>query len=918
MRVWFRNIGVVSLLCLLVTVVSAAGAGHADHASDITPAALRCEGETNPLGIESRNPALSWLCLPRNAGTRGARQTGYQILVASSREILVQSQGDLWDSGKVGSSQSVAVRYAGRAVPSATRCWWKVRIWDQRDLPSPWSAPACWDTGLLSAQEWRATWIGAPAGIEVAGAPCFRKVFTAEPGWKYARVFLCGLGYHTFLMNGHKADSRLLEPAQTDYRKRALYSSYDVTALIRPGANAVGVMLGNGWYNQDRVWGGLSYGKPCMLFRLELEYPGGRRVAVVSGSDWQVAAGPVVSNNIYAGETYNARRERRGWSTTADREQDWQPARVLDHAPTERLTSTTMPPVRATGYLKPAAVREVRPGVLVYDMGQNFAGWVRLQVRAAAGTRIRMRFAETIDPASGNIDTASTGVFATGVEQVDTYLCRGPATRVETWEPQFTYHGFRYVEVTGLPAGVRPAAVTGVVVHTDVAPIGEFVCSDAMINRIHRAAVWTLISNMHGHPTDCPARERCGWMGDAHACAEMAALNFDMSGFWTKYLGDIETSWTDVLPSQIAPGLRATGTSGNPDWGVAVVMLPWYRYLYYGDPVVLAEAYPSMARFVRALSKQTAGGIVTTGYGDWCPPGSVEPVVTPVPLTSTAWFIRAATITTDAAARLGKPEEAQEFQALARQSTDAFRARFYDRAAKSFGSQTGDAMALAFDLVPPGDAQAVADDLARDVARHNGHHDTGIFGSRSLFDCLTAYGHGDTAWTVLHKTDYPSIGYLFSLGATTFWECWGEKELDQRWGARSLNHPMQAACDAWFYQGLAGIQCDPDGAGFKKIILRPEILPGLEWVRAHYDCPYGRIAISWRHTGHRLLVDVTIPPNTTATLSLPAGSGAALVTEGGHPVREARGVRVLGPEVLRLESGRYRCSMVAELMNGRQ
>jgi len=859
-----------------------------------------------PLGIEALHPKLSWKLEARSAALRGLRQTAYRILAATTPERLTEKAADLWDSGKVKSDATAWIPYGGHPLTPATRYWWKVQVWDQQGYASGWSRQSRWDTGLTQQAQWGAQWIGAPVALSQEGAPCFRKVFTLKPGWRTVRAFVCGLGYHEFTVNGKKADNRVLEPAQTEYPKRVLYTAYDVTQLVQAGGNVLGVMLGNGWYNQDCVWGGMSYGPPVLRLRFEAEYPDGTRQAVVSDTTWQVAAGPVTSNNIYAGETYDARRTL-DWKGAAIAGKPWS-AVIPVQGPTGALICPSLPPIRAVKTLAPAPPREVAPGVLLYDMRQNFAGWARLHVRAPAGTAIKMRFAETVDPKTGLLDTASTGVFATQVEQIDTYICRGDG--LETWEPRFTYHGFRYVEVTGLPAGSQAPTLEGIVVHTDVEPSGGFSCSDPMLNRIHEAAVWTLVSNLHGVPTDCPARERCGWLGDSHAAAEMAALNFDMSGFWSKYIDDIKAGWVSDLPPHVVPGKRIAVTSGPIDWGVAVVMLPWFHWLYYGDRAELERNYPAMSRFVRTAAKGAANGIVSNGLGDWCPPGSVEPTATPVPLTTTAWLTEAARLTAQTATLLGHPEEAREFAQLAETSATALRAKYYNPTAHTFGSQTADAMALAFHLCPPTDRQAVCDSLAQDVIKHGKHHTTGIFGSRWLFDELTAGGHGDIAAAMLQQTDYPSIGYLFHLGATTFWECWGEPELDKKWGARSLNHPMQAGYDAWFFQGLGGITCDPDGPGFHKILIQPNLLPGLKFVRTYHDSPHGRIRSDWTREGDTVRFHITIPPNTTANLSLPMPPhNSGRITENGKPAEQASGVRRLsdigGRAVFQVGAGDY-------------
>jgi alpha-L-rhamnosidase len=877
------------IVMALLLMVSVSLNASAKAAGDLMVSGLRCEGVISPLGIEALHPKLSWHLEARAAALRGVRQTAYRILAASTLECLTERDADLWDSAKVTSAANAWIPYGGHALPPATRCWWKVQVWDQQGRSSGWSRAAHWDTGLIREADWGAQWIGARVALEAEGAPCFRKAFVLRPGWRTVRAFVCGLGYHEFYINGKKADRRVLEPAQTEYPKRVFYSAYDVTGLVKAGDNVLGVMLGNGWYNQDRVWGGMSYGHPVLRLRFEAEYPDGTRQAVRSDDTWQVAAGPVVANNIYAGETYDARRVL-DWNGATMAGKPWSAVMPVQ-GPAGALTCPALPPIRAVRTLTPPPPREVAPGVLLYDMRQNFAGWARLRVQAPAGTTLKMRFAETVDPKTGLLDTASTGVFATQVEQIDTYICRGGG--LETWEPSFTYHGYRYVEVTGLPAGLRPPALEGIVVHTDVEPAGGFTCSDPMLNRIHAAAVWTLVSNLHGVPTDCPARERCGWLGDSHAAAEMAALNFDMSGFWSKYIDDIQAGWVSDLPPHVVPGKRIAVTSGPIDWGVAIVMLPWFHWLYYGDQAELERCYPAMSRFVRTAARGAANGIASNGLGDWCPPGSVEPTATPVPLTTTAWLIEAARRTSQTAALLEHPEEAAEFAQIAERSAAALRAKYYDATAHTFGSQTADALALAFHFCPPTDRQAVADSLARDVVKHGSHHTTGIFGSRWLFDTLTAGGHGDLALAVLQQTDYPSIGYLFGLGATTFWECWGEPELDKKWGARSLNHPMQAGYDAWFFQGPGGITCDEAGSGFRRIIVRPNLLPGLKFVRTYHDSPQGRIRSEWSREGDAVRFHIVIPPNTTARLYLPLPQGQSRIMESGRSVEQSPGVKRL-------------------------
>jgi len=897
-------------------------------------AALHCEYLINPVGIEAARPRLGWVM---QAEGRDRRQSAYHVLVASTPELLGQDVGDLWDTGKVRSDQSVQVVYAGAALAARQRAYWKVRVWDETGRPMPWSAPGWWEMGLLAEADWGgAHWLATPRAPEGApvpleelphytdgatpesvarfttaapehGAPQFRREFNLpEVAIRRARLYVCGLGYHEVYVNGQKLGDHVLDPAQTDYEQRALYVVHDAQPLLTPGANVLGVVLGNGFYNQRAVWGDLGYGRPRFLLRLVVEHFDGSETSITSDDRWRAKRGPILMNNVYAGEHYDARLETPGWTVTGFDNAGWARAAAVE-APGGRLEAQLLPPIRRIAERSPSAVTEPQPGVYVFDLGQNLSGWARVEARGPEGHVVRMRYAEALG-ADGMIDTASTGVFATHVEQVDTYVCKGTDVP-EPWEPRFTYHGFRYVEVTGLIARPGPETLRGVVVHSDLPGAGSFSSSDAMLNRLQQTARWTLLSGMHGLPTDCPTREKCGWLGDAHVIAEMGIFNFYMPQFWTKYLGDIETTRRGNVPSMIAPGKRLCGVA-TPDWATAYIQIPWRLYQYYGDERVLAEHYAGMTQLFDVHDRQRKDGILSAGLGDWCPPGSVEPVSTPVALTSTAYFYQDALILAKVANVLGKIEDAARFEDIARGTRAAFIAKFYDAAAKSFGSQTADAFALYLGLCPDGEAQAVADSLARDVTeKHGGHHSTGITGSRYLYWALSEYGHGAVALGMLHQEDYPSFGHLFSRGATTFWESWGEPEVDAKWGARSQNHPMQGGFAAWFFHGLGGIQPVDAAPGFKEIYLAPQIVPGLADVAVEYVSLYGPIRSSWRVEAGVLTWDVLIPANTRARLRVPAAAGAE-VLEGGVPVAEAVGVHWLGTApggvLLAAGSGAYR------------
>lgn len=865
----------------------------------ILPVELRCEYLIRPLGVDVAQPRLSWTLW---SDRRGQKQTAYRVLVATRAELLEAETADLWDSGRVDSEQTCHIVYAGKPLSSLQRCYWKVRVWDAKGEPSDWSETSWWEMGMLHPGDWQAKWIMAPFSEP---APLFRKEFTAKGRVQRARAVICGLGYYELYLNGKRIGEQVLDPAQTDYEQRAFYVVHDVTPLLREGANCVGVMLGNGWYNQSVVWGGMAYGEPLLLFQMLLEYEDGSTALVCGDETWTTAPGPVTRNNVYAGEDYDARQEIPGWSEPGSPAGKWRSVQVAG-APTLRLQSQMLPPIRRTRLLPTTLLTNPQPGTWIFDMGQNFAGWARLKVEAPRGTTITLRFAEALK-SDGTLDPESTGVFATYVVQTDRYTCKGDG--VEVWEPRFTYHGFRYVEMTGYPGTPTPDMLDGVVVHTAVPPAGVFECSDEMLNRIHRTAVWTEISNLHGVPTDCPHRERCGWLGDAHVSAEMTIYNFEMAPFWAKYLEDIETSLTERgIPSFVAPGKRKIGEA-SPDWGTAIVQIPWYLYLYYGDERVLQRHYHTMKRWIQHLQDIARDYIVSAGLGDWFAPGSMAGN-TPIPLTSTAIFYWDASLMAKTARVLGIEEDARSFERLAQQVKQAFIAQFYDSRAHTFGSQTANALALAWGLAPEGKEQAIADSLARDVVeRHAGHHSTGILGSRYLYWALSEYGHGDVAVVVLRQHDYPSIGDLFRRGATTFWEHWGEAFLDEQEGPRSYNHPMQGGFDAWFFYGIAGIRPSEEAPGFKHIILKPQIVPGIEWARASYRSIRGVIVSEWQREGNLLRWRLKVPPGSTATAYFPVSRSEAIRESqrfpSDPPALRDETIVATAPIAVRLLSGDY-------------
>lgn len=861
---------------LCVFLVGCSGGGLSLKVNKLT-----CEYMENPMGIDTENPVLSWQMV---SGHSDAMQRAYQVLVASSPEELSKDRGDIWDSRKVQDSASIQIHYAGQPLLSGNIYYWKVRIWDNQGNVSPWSDAAYWSMGLMRPEDWKAQWITYDYA-HATSMPVFSKNFVLDKKVKHAMVYISGLGYYELSLNGKKVGDHVLDPAQTNYDRYALYATYDITDLLKKGSNSARVMLGDGWYNQDKAFGvDFSYGKPELICELKLEFTNGTREMIATDTTWEWTDGPVIAANVYAGETYDARKEIPEGSS-----EQWVSAKLAAvHPPA--LRAQMLPPIKKMKELVPVTFYQIGNHTYVYDMGQNFAGWVRLRVKEPKGTVLKMRMSEEIYPDS-TLDFTSTGVEATRYEQTDTYICKGQG--IEVWEPRFTYHGFRYVEISGLTEKPEEQTLTGIAVYSSVPVAGTFACSDEQINRLHRMALWTETSNLHGVPTDCPHREKCGWLGDAHARAPMTIYNFDMEAFWIKYLHDIRSSASREgvtifhkarnqefyqeykkpgIPFMIAPGKRECGAA-SPDWGTALVQIPWYLYLYYGNAGILNEFYPDMKIWVSYLETLAKKNIITQGLGDWCPPGG--PTDCPIALSSTAFYYLDLSIMEQSAKLFNKTEDELHYRTLKAAVKEAFIHAFYNKTEHSFGSQTGNAMAIDMGLVPEGEERGVADAIAKDVREHYaGFIHTGIFGLPRIFNALARYGHEDLSYSILAGKGKRSFENMWKIyGATTLWE---ELPVDDVPGAEKLrshfgshNHPMQGGFDAWFYSGIAGISPVPENPGFRTIRFEPFLTKQLQWAEASYQSKYGLVKSSWKWNNKVFEWEVVIPPDCEGNVVIP-------------------------------------------------
>ena len=921
-----RVIPIVSLALLFTSVALPGRAITASH--------LRCDYRVRPLDVDNPHPCLGWIL---HSNRRAERQTAFQILVATRPDRLIPGQADLWNSGKVHSSNSVAAPYQGRLLTSRTACYWKVRAWDTAGNAGAWSSPAVWEMGLLSPQDWQGQWLndGRSNPLKEAEfyqddpAPQFRKEFTLTRKIARARLSISGLGYYEAHLNGKQVGDRCLDPGWTRYSARTLYSTYDVTAQMHAGENCLGVTLGNGWYNPLplRMWGrydlrdSLPVGRPRFIAQLEITFTDGGRQTVRSDTTWKVAEGPIRFNSIYLGEVFDARRVTPGWDKPGFREnQDWrQPAVALE--PLGTLQAQSQPPIRVTERLKPVRVTEPAPGVFVYDMGQNFAGWIRMRLAAPAGTKILLRYGEllnrdgTLNPMTsvagqikGTHQTAEGKTESIGgpgappvAWQSDTYIAAGNG--IESYTPRFTFHGFRYVEMTGWTGQPTLDMLTGLRLSADVPRAGSFTCSDPLFNKIQEMCDRTFRSNLFSVQSDCPHRERFGYGGDIAATSEALMMNYDMATFYAKVVRDEQDSaLPDGMLTDTAPyvGIQYCGVA----WAMSHPLLQRQLYRYYGNKQLIEEQYATSRRWLDLVTKQYPDHIVKDGLNDH---EGLDPA--PSPVMVTPLYAASADTVGELAQILGHDAEATQVQQLAADIRKTYAEKFVDpRTGRvGTGTQGSQAFALYHDVVPAAQREAAMATLLANI--HDAHHDhltTGIFGTKYLLDVLSREGHSDVANTLVSQKTFPGWGWMLENGATTLWEHWQGSD-----NTYSQNHPMFGSVSQWLIQWVGGIQPADDAVGFDHIVLRPQLVGNLVQVEARYRSIRGDIVSSWVRNGQRIYFYFDIPANTTALVYLPT---KRRVSESGILAAKAPGVtfvRVEADQTLyRIGSGRYEFNII--------
>lgn len=868
---------------------------------------LRCEYRTNPLASDASQPRLSWIL---ESGKRGTVQTAYEILVASDPVLLLKGHGDLWESGKVESDKNTQVVYTGKSLSSRQACYWKVRVWDNHGRISTFSSPSFWRMGLLDESDWSAKWIGqsGDTSLDMRPALFMRSEFTVNKAMRRATAYISARGLFIASINGSRIGRDVLSPEWTEYKQRIQYLTYDVTPMLKGGTNCFGMIIGDGWYKGYVGFTKLpsNYGdQTSAILQLHLDYADGTEEIVRTDESWKTSYGPILHSDLLMGEAYDARLEMDGWNKPGFEDKDWKSVEVFG-APKARLVPLPTEPVRITRFLKPKQITEPIKGTFVFDLGQNIAGFVRLQVRGKAGTQVTIRHAEVLNP-DGTIYTTNLR-RATATEQ---YTIKGKG--IESYEPHFTFHGFRYVEVTGYPGKPSLETITGCAINTDLPITGTFKSSDKIVNQLISNILWSQRGNFISIPTDCPQRdERLGWMGDAQIFLRTAAFNMDVSSFMTKWMADVvDAQAPDGAYMDTSPFIDKNGTFGAPGWGDAGIIVPWDVYRCYGDTRIIDTYYESMSRWMNYLAEANPDFLrknrLNNNYGDWL---SIK-AETPKDLLATAFWAYDAKLMSEMAAVTGRTDDQKKYSDLFESMKSAFQKAYISVDGNVHGeTQTGYVLALAFDLLPGHLRETAAKRLVENIKGLNGHLSTGFIGVKYLNPVLTEMGYGDLAYQLLMNKTFPSWGYPITQGATTIWERWDgwtpEKGFQDP-GMNSFNHYSMGSVGEWLYRQVAGI--DIGSPGYKKIILRPHPHESLRHVAATYQSHQGPIKSQWELNKGTYSLAISIPANSTATVYVRTNDPES-VRESGKPAKYSPVLRFLkfenGFAVFDVGSGKYK------------
>jgi len=834
--------------------------------------ALKTEYLVNPIGLDNPNPRFTW---QMNDASQGARQAAYRVLVDTDSASLTKASAKLWNTGWVKSDDNLVI-YSGQLLKPFTKYFWRIDIVDGNQKKSNTVHIASFETGMMKMENWQGAWISDNENTKLKPAPYFRNTFTTVKKIKSARAYIAAAGLYELSINGKKIGNHRMDPMYTRFDRRTLYITYDVTNAISKGKNAIGVLLGNGWYNHQStaVWyfdRAPWRNRPTFCLDVRITYEDGTTETIKSGKEWKTALSPIIFNSIYTAEHYDARLEKAGWNTPDFDDTDWKNV-MYRSAPSKNIVAQAMHPIRNVEEIASKSLRKFNDTTYLFDLGRNISGVSKITVSGPAGTVIKLKHGERLYTNGhvdiSNIDAHYRPTDNTDPFQTDILILNGKGA--QSFMPHFNYKGFQYVEVSSsAPIELKKEDLVGYFMHSDVPVAGDVKSSEPIINKIYHATNNSYLSNLFGYPTDCPQREKNGWTGDAQIAIETGLYGFDGITIYEKWLADHrdEQQPNGVLPSIIPTDGWGYEWGNGPDWTSTIAIIPWNVYLFYGDKKLLADCYGNIRKYVNHIDEIYPTGLTTWGLGDWIPVKSKSPVE----LTSTCYYYADVLILAKAAKILGKNDDYEKYMALAKKIKDAFNAKYLNKEKGIYASgvQTEMSVPLYWKIVPEESIALVAQNLAKRVEADGFHLDVGLLGTKAILNALSENGYSDIAYKIAAQKTYPSWGWWMENGATTLYENW---PIDAK-SDISMNHIMFGEIGAWLYKSPGGIKPDEKQPGFKHVILDPHIMAGLNSFDASHIGPHGKIVSAWKKVDNGIRYDITIPANSTATVNLPLTRG---------------------------------------------
>ncbi len=873
---------------------------------------LKVENLVTPLGLGAKQPRLSWKI---TSDKRDFMQYAYEIQISTTKD---PSKGDAWKTGKVMSDQSTNITYQGQELKSTTHYFWRVRVWDSSGKASAWSERSWWTTGLLNTSDWKAQWIesGLPGDSVLGPSPMFRRTFEVKKIINSARLYITAHGLYEASVNGQRVGDAYFTPGWTSYKTRLQYQVYDVTNLVKQRINAIGVVLGDGWYRGHLAWEDNKniYGKKAgLLAQLQLMYADGTSETIVTDGQWKISTGPIVSSSIYHGENYDARLEKSGWSTSSFNDADWKSAKVND-VTKENIIASENPQVTKHEIFKPIKIITTPKGEKVLDFAQNLVGWVQFKVKGKKGDVVAIHHAEVLDK-DGNFYTTNLRAAKAEIH----YTLKGDGE--ETFEPHFTFFGFRYIKVDGYPGELTANNFQAITLYSDMKPTGNFECSNPLVNQLQHNIQWGQRGNFVDVPTDCPQRdERLGWTGDAQAFARTASFNFDVGNFFEKWLKDLAADQqSDGRVPFVIPNVLGATAGGSAGWADAATIIPWNVYLAYGDKKVLEDQYESMKLWVSFMQANSTNDLWNKGFhfGDWLfyrpfDDNDGRSAVTDKYLIAQTFFANSVDLVIKTATLLRKTEDAAKYKELLTKVKKAFLKEYVTPNGRLVSStQTAYVLALHFDMLPEEMRKQAAEYLVQNIKSYDNHLTTGFLGTPYLTHVLTRFGYSDVAYQLLLQETYPSWLYPVKMGATTIWERWDGIKPDSTFQTprmNSFNHYAYGAIGDWLYRAVAGIDTYEDGVGYKHIRIQPHVGGGFTYANADLQTRYGKVSTHWKIENGNFNLTVDVPANTAATVFVPSNS-VNEITEDGKLITSMKEIKVTGTEndsvILQIGSGHY-------------